>query len=115
MSYLKVLEQFASEEKSAGLLTLRNEGAFIALFSVSFDLGGQRHTRTSPDILPGGSYSIEVPSGATNILMNNQIVTWPWPRTTRTVCIHEFENPLVKCYKVYGTVFDPHCAEVPCS
>jgi hypothetical protein len=96
---------------TAGSILVRNEGGYVARFSVSYDLNGQEFTKDSGNFTLGVNASIEIPAGATNIRLK---VEEMWGFGWSTIFNKTFPEPVTACYKIYGTTLDPKHSEISC-
>ena len=93
-----------------GVISVRNVGAYIAKFTVSYHIDGHRYTKESESFTAGVTKSIEIPAGATNILVE---ALDAWFFGSWTVIFSEvFAEPVVKKYRVSGTTLDPSYEEI---
>jgi hypothetical protein len=59
--------------------------------------------------------NIDIPVGATNVLIKVDIMTAPWPAETwRTVASYDCDAPVKRCYEVSGTTWSPVIKEIDC-
>jgi hypothetical protein len=99
------------EATAAGSILVRNSGGYVARFSVSYTLNGHNFTQDSGDFSLGVNKSISIPAGATNIHLK---VEEMWGFGWSTIFTANFDAPVTKCYKVYGTTLDPKHEEISC-
>lgn len=97
---------------AGGSILVKNDGGFVAHFSVEYKEGGKSITCNSGDFTLGTSRAIRIPPGATDIFVKLQeewfINSWS------TVCTFSFDNPVSKCYELSGTTLNANCHEIPC-
>jgi P pilus assembly chaperone PapD len=96
---------------TAGSILVRNEGGYVARFSVSYNLNGQDFTKDSGNFTLGVNASISIPAGATNIRLK---VEEMWGFGWSTIFHKSYAEPLTICFKIYGTTLDPKYAEISC-
>jgi len=87
-----------------GNISVKNEGGYVAKFSVSFELNGARQTKESGSITLGRTLNVDVPVGATNIRLKVEYFTG-WLDESKVIFEKTFTKPEVKCFKVWGTIF----------
>lgn len=87
-----------------GNISVKNEGGYVAKFSVSFELNGARQTKESGSITLGRTLNIDVPVGAANIRLKVEYFTG-WLDESKVIFEKTFTKPEVKCFKVWGTIF----------
>jgi hypothetical protein len=87
-----------------GNISVKNEGGYVAKFSVSFELNGARQTKESGSITLGRTLNVDVPVGATNIRLKVEYFTG-WLDESKVIFEKTFTKPEVKCFKIWGTVF----------
>jgi hypothetical protein len=105
-SLLKILDA-----PVAGSIFVRNEAFFVVKFSIQYTLGGNQYTQYSPDIPQFNSQMLAIPAGATDIFLKVEglyLFAWSVIFTAR------FQEPVTKCYKVWGTMFSPQHEEISC-
>jgi hypothetical protein len=86
-----------------GNISVKNDGGYVARFSVSFELNGAMQTKESGSITLGRTLNIDVPIGAKNIKLKVEYYTG-WLDNTGIIFEKTFTKPEVKCFKVWGTV-----------
>lgn len=93
-----------------GSILVRNDGGYVARFSVKFKLNGQIITRDSGEFTSGVNKSIDIPAEATEIHLKVEeawfISSWS------TIFTKDFETPVSKKYEVSGTTLNPHWKEI---
>ena len=87
-----------------GNISVKNEGGYVAKFSVSFELNGARQTKESGSITLGRTLNVDVPVGATNIRLKVEYFTG-WLDESKVIFEKTFTKPEVKCFKIWGTIF----------
>ncbi|RXK80015.1 hypothetical protein EST62_12980 [Chlorobaculum sp. 24CR] len=96
----------------AGSILVKNTGWFVAHFSVQYMQQEKELTVNSGNITAGLSKALYIPPDATNIFVKIQeeyfIASWS------TVGVFNFDQPVVKCYEVYGTTLSAKVKEVAC-
>ena len=93
-----------------GNLSVRNDGGYVMKFTVTFDLNGQLQTKESGSFPIGRTMSAEIPADAKNIKLKAELFTG-WLSETKVIFEKNFTRPELKCYKVWGTVFNPSYEE----
>ena len=110
MNNVEVLNAEATADKG-GMICVTNEGFYIARFTVAYKLGGKDFLRESTHLAPSQRDCIDIPKGATDITVRafaRHVLSWS------VIFTEKFDKPVTKCYKVYGTIFDLHHAEIEC-
>ena len=98
-----------------GSIVVTNKGVFTARFSVSWQQASQAVTKQSGSLLALAAGNIDIPVGATNVLIKVDIMTAPWPAETwRTVATYDCDTPVKRCYEVSGTTWSPVIKEIDC-
>lgn len=100
------------EAQQAGSITIRNEGFYVARFSITYTVAGQRFSQQTDPLGSLQSRSLFIPAGATDIHLLAEIsygLFWG------SIFTQIFPSPVEKCYKVWGTVFEQGWAEISCS
>lgn len=99
------------EAAIGGSFLVRNEGAFVASMLVTYKFAGKEFS-ISHDFAVGQSRSVEVPAGAVDIhLIVKEAVFF---HTWSTIFSKSFDQPVTKCYKVWGTTLNPKYEEIKC-
>lgn len=105
-----VAKQLAAEV--GGSFLVRNEGGYVARFSVTYKYEGKAFSKDSGDFSLGVNKSISVPAGATDIHLKVEeawfISSWT------TIFTQDFGSPVTKCYKIWGTTLNPAWEETSC-
>jgi len=99
-------------EAASGAVPVRNEGGYVATFSVRYDLRGERRTESSGDFTVGASKQVALPGGATNIDL--KVEEYWFPGSLTTIFTKHFATPVTQCLRIYGTTFNPGCQEIGC-
>ena len=94
---------------AGGSVKVRNEGGYVARFSLSYTFQGHNFTKNSGTFSLGVNKSIEIPEGATDIHLK---VEEMWGFGWSTIFTKVFPTPESKSYKVYGTTLNPKWAEL---
>jgi hypothetical protein len=113
VGYLSALVPYAPLDTNLkpGSVLIRNEGAFIARFSVQWRNGGVREGAQSGSFPVLSAKSIDLPSAARDIEVTIEILTFPKPMETwRTVATYQFPSPVQKSFQLSGTTFGPKIA-----
>lgn len=100
------------EAPVAGSIKVRNEGGYVARFSVEYTFDNRSVTKHSGDFTLGVNKDLTIPEGATNIYL--KVEEYWFIGATSTIFTEKFDTPVTKCYKIWGTTLDPHYAEIPC-
>jgi hypothetical protein len=87
-----------------GNISVKNDGGYVAKFSVSFELNGAMQTKESGSFPLGRTFNIDVPIGAKNIKLKVEYFTG-WLDESKVIFEKTFTKPEVKCFKIWGTVF----------
>lgn len=104
---------FATPAQAAsGSVLVRNDGGYVAKFTVSYDLHGTRRTEDSGDFVREVSKEVAVPDGATDIDL--KVEEYWLPGQLTTIFTTHFNTPQQKCYKIYGTTLNPGYDEISC-
>ena len=93
-----------------GSISIENRGAYVAKFTVSYDLDGKRITKETDNFTSGVTKSIEIPAGATAISLC-AMDAWfigQW----NDIFAKTFEEPVVKKYRVSGTTLNTAFEEI---
>jgi hypothetical protein len=94
-----------------GRISVRNTGAFVARFTISYEQGGKTKVAESGDIRALATTDIPIPREATRISLKIEIMTFPWPvETWSTVATQIFDEPVKQLYNVSGVTWDPKVA-----
>lgn len=98
--------------KEGGSFYVRNEGGYVASFSVTYKYDGKEFSQNSGDFSLGVNKSISVPAGAKDIHLKVEeawfIASWT------TIFSLNFASPVTKCYKIWGTTLNPSWEEISC-
>lgn len=95
---------------NSGWIAIDNEGGYVAKFDVSYTLNGQRFTENTGDFTLGVTKVIDIPAGATDIVLH----AWDayWFSSWKEIFSKHFDSPVTKKYKVYGTTLNPKYKEI---
>ncbi len=97
-----------------GSILIRNQGAFVARFSVAWQQSGQPTTEESGSFPVLAAKYIRIPPAATNVSVKIEIMTFPAPfETWKTVAAHTFDQPVTKCYELAGETWNAKLREIP--
>lgn len=106
-----VLKNFVTSPIAA-IISMKNCGGYVARFSVSFNYQGAHLKKDSGEFTAGIKKSIEIPAGATNIVIKAEeawfIASWS------TIFHQQHPVPVTKCYELTGTTLSPGWREVAC-
>lgn len=95
-----------------GTITVKNDGAYIARFSIQYTINGSVQKETADGLVAGQKKTLDIPANATEISLTVQdLIYIHW----HTIFKAEFESPVTNCYKVWGTIFGSKWAQVDCS
>ncbi len=96
-----------------GLITVTNEGAYRARFSITYDLSGHQISNQTKPFTAGVAKTLRIPDGATNItlVVEDEYFIASW----RTIFTENFKEPVSKCYKIGGATLKPSHEEVSCN
>ena len=93
-----------------GNISIRNDGGYAMKFTVTYDLNGKTETKQSGTFAISRTMSTEIPAAAKNIKLKAELFTG-WFSDTKVIFEKTFTGPELKCYKVWGTVFNPSYEE----
>lgn len=101
---------FVATNSNSGWIAIDNEGGYVAKFDVSYTLNGQRFTENTGDFTLGVTKVIDIPAGATDIVLH----AWDayWFSSWKEIFSKHFDSPVTKKYKVYGTTLNPKYKEI---
>lgn len=101
------------EAGQGGSITVRNEGGYVARFSLTYVLGGINFSTDSGNFTYGQSKSLPIPAGATDIHLKVEVAIFigVWS----TIFTQNFAAPVTKCYKIWGITLKPKWEEISCS
>lgn len=100
------------QQKQRSYFLIRNEGAYLANFSVSYKLQGQNLSQDSGKFILAESRSIALPKGATDIYLKVELLSFI--NSWITLFTQSFPKPITKCYRIWGTMLNPQCDEITC-
>ena len=99
--------------ETGGSFFVRNDGGYVARFSVTYMFDGKEFSKDSGDFTLGVNKSVSVPAGATDIHLKVEeawfIGSWT------TIFAQNFGSPVTKCYKIWGTTLNPSWEEISCT
>ena len=97
--------------EAAGSVLVRNEGGYVARFTLTYNLDGHEFTQESGDITLGVNKSAWIPAGATEIQLKvEENIGWAWS----TIFTKSYATPTTACFKVWGTTLFPAWAAISC-
>ncbi|MGI8809813.1 MAG: hypothetical protein ACR2KK_18625 [Acidimicrobiales bacterium] len=97
-----------------GAVVVRNTGAFVARFSMSWTERGKGMSNTSGSFRVLSSKTVPIPADARDISLKVEIMTFPSPlETWATVATRELPLPAEKFYEVSGSTLAPKFKEIP--
>ena len=97
--------------ENSGSILVKNEGGYVIRFSIAYTFGGQRFSQMTEPYPVLQSRTLFIPNGATDIHLHTEIsYVFGWG----TIFTQIFPTPVVKCYKVWGTAFEPQWTEIGC-
>ncbi len=100
---------YALQGSMGGNIMVRNEGGYIARFSVSYKIDGKENTTSSGSFTLGVSKSIEIPANATDIRVKIED-EW-FPKQWTTVAVRNYDAPVSKKFVIAGTTLNPTVKE----
>ncbi|AEB76364.1 hypothetical protein [Clostridium botulinum] len=109
---LIISSSFQASNTPAGFVTVINKGAYVAFFTLSFQVGTKLYNEHSPNIAYGKSYRILYASDARELKLSayyyNAI------GDTKLICKKASYTPFNRCFSLGGTILKPTCSEVAC-
>lgn len=93
-----------ASKPTGGYVKFFNESGYVAKFTVSYTLNGERIETESGNLALGERKTMKIPTKATNIKIKGEgstVVSWT------TIFEKTYSSPPNKCFKVYATIFDP--------
>ena len=108
MPLLEDVNQHLGAEKG-GVVIVRNLGAFVARFSITYNLGDTEFSNDSGNITLGVNRSLRIPTGATSIEVK---IEEHWGFGWSTIHAETLTTPQDKGFKLTGTTLNPHCEEM---
>ncbi|MDR8391289.1 hypothetical protein NC796_09085 [Aliifodinibius sp. S!AR15-10] len=99
------------DAEPGGSILIRCEGGYVARFTVSYKYKGKEISKHSGDISIGVNKSISIPEGVSDIHLK---VEEMWGFGWSTIFTKNFDSPVTKCYKVYGTTLNPKYSKIDC-
>lgn len=98
----------------SGSVTVRNDGGFIARFTVDWREDGRKQTEESGNFLTRTEQRIAIAQGARDIQVRVEVMTLPRPlERWKTVQLLHFDGPLTKAYRLTGTTMQTDFTEYP--
>ena len=97
----------------AGVISVTNKTVWNDVrFSLTYTLFGEQFSEYAEPFAPGVTRSLSIPEGATKINLKVEVkLGFNWS----DICgPRMFAEPVTKCYKVSGTIFEVTCEEIPC-
>jgi hypothetical protein len=99
--------------QNGGTINVRNSGAYMARYWITFSLNGQQSTYSTDSFPAGQSRLLQFPNGSTSRRLTVQnlvfIATW------RDVFGVDISLPMGKrCFSVWGTTLIPYWGEEDC-
>ncbi|MEF9953276.1 MAG: hypothetical protein RR840_01025 [Clostridium sp.] len=95
-----------------GFISVYNGSGYIAIYTVQYELDGAHHFYQTPRFSLFFTEKVNIPAGATKI--NLRVWYYLDIRTWVPFFDMDFETPPSICYKLYGTIYNPGCGEIPC-
>jgi pathogenesis-related protein 1 len=93
-------------------VTVRNEGGYVARFSLTYTLNGMPTTVTADAVLTGTQQTRAIPAGASTIVLTVEEFTgFNWT----IVFTQRFGTPVTVCYTVAGTTLSATWTPVSCA
>lgn len=108
---LVFLAIISSTLAASGFIMVRNEGGYVALLSVDYDLNGQRKS-DSGQFTAGVNKEVKIPEGARNIFV--KVEEYWFISAKSTIFTKSYNEPVSKCFKIWGTTLAPHYGEISC-
>ncbi|KAK7603307.1 hypothetical protein V9T40_003306 [Parthenolecanium corni] len=102
----------ASAAATTGSISVYNNGGYVAIFNVDYDLNGMRKTESSGKFTLGVTKEISIPEGATNVYL--KVEEYWFIGSLTTIFTKTFDGPVHECYKIWGTTLSPSYAEQNC-
>jgi len=100
------------EATSCGSITVRNsDGWYTAKLTVSYKYEGHNYSNTVSNITIGVTKSLNIPCGASEISAKCEEM---WGFGWSTIFNKHFDEPVTKCYKIWGTTLNPKYEETKC-
>jgi hypothetical protein len=96
---------------ASGSISVKNNGAFAARFTVSYSLNGQPGSQDSGSFAVGVTKDVTIPPGATSVTVDFQALTFVSWTTVKTL---SYPGPVGKCFTVSGTALAAQVDEVRC-
>ncbi len=98
------------ETQSPGLISVKNQGAFVARFSIEYVQSGKTITKKTSSFPVLVKKTIPIPADASDIVVRVEIATFisVWSIVTT----QQFRTPPKKAFKLTGTTFKPECKEL---
>lgn len=95
-----------------GFISVYNGAGYVAIYTVQYDLDGVHHFYQTPRFTLFFTEKVTIPDRATNIHLR----VWYYLdiRTWVPFFDADFDSPPSICYKLYGTIYNPGCGEIPC-
>lgn len=97
---------------NSGSITVYNSGGYVAVFSVTYTLNDERKTDSSSNYSLGVSKTVEIPDGATDVYVICEEYWFPGQKTT--IFTKNYDGPVQKCFKIWGTTLNPQWSEESC-
>lgn len=99
------------DAEQGGSIKIRNEGAYVARFTLSYKFMDHEFSKHSGDITIWINKSESMPAGATDIHLK---VEEFWGFGWSTIFTKDYEAPVTECYRVYGTTLNPKYEKINC-
>ena len=100
----------SSADALGGRISIENRGAYVAKFTVSYDLNGKRITNETDNYTSGVTKSVEVPADAVNIQLC-AMDAWFFGQWN-DIFSKTFEKPVNKKYRISGTTLNTSFEEI---
>ena len=101
---------FNPVEEKAGKITIKNEGGYVAKYTVTYTYNGEQVTKESGSFTAGFSRSIDIPAGAYDISLH-AYDAWFF-NSWNVIFSKHFNEPETRKYKVTGTTLNTSYEEL---
>ncbi len=99
----------ALQGQMGGSITVRNEGGYIARFSVTYKIDGKENKTSSGSFTLGVSKTVDIPAQAKDIHVKIEDEWFPGQWTT--IAVRDYATPVTKRFIVGGTTLMPTIKE----
>ena len=94
----------------SGSITVKNQGGFVATFSVQYVQNRETVTEESGEFPIWVTKTLQLPVDATDILVTVKIATFV--KIWTTVANYNYDTPVTKLFELTGETWSPECREV---